>query len=591
MLCKIAETFSFKQKESMFLKKIALFSLFGLLAATCFFWACAPTTNKKMPTVILYNGIFFTADSLQPQAQAVALLDDRILAVGADAEIRALAGPQTQQIDLKGAFGMPGFIEGHGHFSGLGSSLENINLIETKSWQEVVGQVQNKAQNTPAGVWIEGRGWHQEKWNQSAGRTFNGYPYHDQLSAAAPGHPVVLFHASGHALIANEAAMQLAGVNDETPDPSGGRIVRDAGGKLTGVFEENAMGLIERPLQAWKDQRPEAEKQAAFEKTIQLAVNECLRYGITSFQDAGSSFWELGQYRRMAESDKLGIRLWAMVAQPQQHQLEQLKDYPQIGLGKGHFTSRAVKVYFDGALGSYGAWLLQPYADNPEMTGQNTTALDSVAAIAAACRKHGLQLCVHAIGDRANREVLNLMSNPSAPRGLRWRIEHAQHIDPQDIPRFSELGITASMQAIHCPSDAPFVVKRLGVERARSGAYAWRSLLDAGARLANGTDAPVELVAPLPCIYAAATRKSVKPEQPAFFPEQSMTRQEALLSYTLWNAWAAFEEKEKGSLSAGKYADLVILDQDLLRCAPEAILQAKVLHTWVGGKLVYQHPE
>lgn len=566
------------------MKHVFAFALFVLLLA-----ACSPNTPvAQAPTLILVNGNFFTADSLHPQATALAIAGDRILAVGNDADIKKLADKNTQIIDLQGAFAMPGFIEGHGHFNGLGQSLINLNLMHTKSWAEITGMVAEKMKSVPPGEWVEGRGWHQEKWSESPGATVNGYPYNTELSAASPNNPVVLYHASGHGLIANTKAIELAGISRESSDPVGGRIVRDARGNLTGVFEENAMELIEKPFYAWKDLRSEAEKVAAFEKATQLASRECLAKGITSFQDAGSSFWELSQYRRLTEAGQLPLRLWAMASQPKAQEMSKLADYPQIGLGNNHFTCRSVKCYFDGALGSYGAWLLAPYDDKPGFVGQNTTPLDTIARMAKACHEHGLQLCVHAIGDRANREVLNVAEKEIGLKNeLRWRIEHAQHIDVQDIPRFAQLGVIASMQAIHCTSDAPFVVKRLGVERARTGAYAWRSLLDSGAHLANGTDAPVEDVDPLPCLYAAVTRRRADTGF-EFFPEQKMTREEALRSYTLWNAWAAFEEKEKGSLSPGKLADIVVLSKDLLHCAPEEILQAKVLKTVVGGKVVFE---
>jgi predicted amidohydrolase YtcJ len=553
--------------------------------------ACRPTGKNPeaaIPTLILYNGNFFTADSGRTQVTALAISGDRILALGADDAMKKLAGEGTQLIDLQGAFAMPGFIEGHGHFNGLGRSLQNLNLIQTRSWAEVTGLVAEKVKNAQPGEWIEGRGWHQEKWTESAGATVNGYPYHHDLSAVSPNNPVILYHASGHGLMANAKAMELAGISRETADLPGGRIVRDAKGTLIGVFEENAMLLIEKPFSEWQNKRSEAEKVAAFEKTTLLAAQECLANGITSFQDAGASFWELDQYRRMAEAGQLPVRLWAMASQPQAHDIPQLANYPKIGLGNGHFTCRSVKCYFDGALGSYGAWLLAPYNDKPGFTGQNTTPLDTIIQMAKACKDYGLQLCVHAIGDRANREILNVAESvQNGAANLRWRIEHAQHIDPQDIPRFAQLGVVASMQAIHCTSDAPFVVKRLGEERARTGAYAWRSLLDSGAHLTNGTDAPVEDVDPLPCLYATVTRKRADTGL-EFFPEQKMTREEALLSYSQWNAWAAFEEKEKGSLSPGKYADIVVLSKDLLRCAPEEILQTEVLKTIVGGKLRYE---
>jgi len=568
--------------------------LFTLPLLALLIFACAqPNGTPAAPDLILVNGNFFTADSLNPQATAVAILGDRIMAVGNDADLKKLAGKETQIIDLQGNFAMPGFIEGHGHFNGLGQSLLNLNLLNTKTWAEITGLVAEKAKLAQPGEWIEGRGWHQEKWSESAGQTVNGYPYNTELNTVAPNNPVILYHASGHGLIANAKAIELAGLSTETNDPLGGRIVRDARGKITGVFEENAMELIEKPFAAWKNLRSEAEKIAAFEKATQLAAEQCLAKGICSFQDAGSDFWQLAQYRQLAESGKLPIRLWAMASQPSAHDIPKLADFPQIGIGNQHFTSRAVKCYFDGALGSYGAWLLAPYDDKPGFVGQNTTPLDTILNMAEVCKKYGLQLCVHAIGDRANREVLNVVektvstSKTTASNDLRWRIEHAQHLDPQDIPRFAQLGVVASIQAIHCTSDAPFVVKRLGVERARLGAYAWRSLLDSGAAIANGTDAPVEEVDPLPCLYATVTRKRADTGM-EFFPEQKMTREEALRSYTIWNAWAAFEDQEKGSLTPGKLADIVVLSKDLLRCAPEEILQAKVLKTIVGGKTLFE---
>jgi predicted amidohydrolase YtcJ len=561
---------------------------------------CAVGTLKAQSkaTLILYNGVFFTADSSQQKYTAMAIAEDRILALGSDKEIRKLANPQTQQINLKGAFAMPGLIEGHGHFSYLGRSLQHINLLHTQSWAAVVAQVAEKAKMTPPNAWIEGNGWHQEKWTESPGLTVGGYPFHDALSAVSTQNPVVLYHASGHALMANAKALTIAGIDRNTPDPPGGHIVRDAAGRLTGVLEENAMGLIEQPYTAWKNQRTEVEKTTDFEKTIEIAKLHCLKQGITSFQDAGSDFWELAQYKRLAENGKLGVRLWAMIMQPNSNDYDKLGNFPQIGIGHGFFTARAVKAYFDGALGSYGAWFLAPYADKPDTHGQNTTPVDTLRSLANQCRQHQLQFCVHAIGDRANREVLNIFNaflpqtpNGNAPYGptrggLRWRIEHAQHIDVQDIPRFKEMGVIASMQAIHCTSDASFVIKRLGYERARTGAYAWRSLLDAGARLANGTDTPVEELDPFACLYASLTRKSSEMGTP-FFPEQVMQREEALKSYTAWNAFAAFEEQDKGVLAPGKLADIVVLSHNLLTCPPSEIRSTKVLKTIIAGKVVY----
>lgn len=567
---------------------------FAFLLLVCFNSRCAQQKAAPKADMILFNGQVFTADSKYPNATAIAISGDTILALGDDAAIKLLANDKSKIIDLKGAFVMPGFIEGHGHFLGLGQSMQTLNLLNTKSWEEIVGLVAPKVKAMAPGEWIEGRGWHQEKWSSSPGITVNGYPYNEALNAVSPDNPVVLFHASGHGLMANAKAMQLAGISKETPDPVGGRIVRDAKGTAIGIFEENAMDLITQPFSDLQNKSPESKRQTDLEETVRLASEACLKNGITSFQDAGSSFWELQQFRRLAESGRLPIRLWAMIGQPKSEEFSKLADFPQIGLGQKHFTSRAVKAYFDGALGSYGAWLLEPYTDKPGFVGQNTTPIERIVEVAALCVQHDLQLCVHAIGDRANREVLNVFENAfssqqaSIGMSRRWRIEHAQHIDVQDIPRFSKLGVIASMQAIHCTSDAPFVVKRLGEARARTGAYAWRSLLDAGAHLANGTDTPVEEVNPLPCLYASVTRKRADTGF-EFFPEQKMTREEALLSYTIWNAFAAFEENEKGSLTPGKLADIVVLSKNLLTCPPEEILTATVLKTIVGGKLIFEN--
>ncbi len=575
---------------------------FPRLAPLLFLLACQSAKQPETADQIFFNAQIFTANDAQPTATAIALRGDRILFVGDDAGAKKLINPNTQLTDLQGAFIMPGFIEGHGHFAALGRSLLNVNLLDTKSWSEIVQRTAERAAQTKPGDWLEGRGWHQEKWVSKPEKLVSGYPYHDELSAVTPNNPVILYHASGHSLFANAQAMQLAGISRETPDPLGGKIIRDASGKAVGVFEENAMDLIEQAYQKFKNQRSEPERRALFDKSIELATAECLKNGITSFEDAGSDFWEIDQYARLADAGKLGVRVWAMLSQPKKHDFARLSDFPKIGLGQNHFTCRAIKCYLDGALGSHGAWLLAEYSDKPKFFGQNTTPVDTIAEIAALCLKHNLQCCVHAIGDRGNREILNVyqkqlenaasqptnrLTDQPTNRLPRWRIEHSQHLDAQDIPRFGQLGVVAAMQAIHCTSDAPFVEKRLGHERAKIGAYAWRSLLDSGAHVANGTDAPVEDVNPLPCLYAAVTRKRVDTGL-EFFPEQSMTRREALLSYTIWNAWAAFEEDLKGSLAPGKLADLVVLDKNLLTCPVGEILQARVLKTIVGGQVKFE---
>ncbi|MCB0694330.1 MAG: amidohydrolase, partial [Saprospiraceae bacterium] len=513
-----------------------------------------------------------------------------ILEVGDSAVVFAHAGAETKLLDLHGAFLMPGFIEGHGHFSGLGGSLMNLNFLRSKSWDEIVAMVAEKAKTAEPGEWITGRGWHQEKWATPPADLDQGYPTNRALNERFPDLPVILDHASGHAMIVNARALEMAGITRETPDPEGGRIIRDANGQPTGVLEENAMDPINRMVMSIREKQSENEKEAHLRSAIQLAEQECLSRGITSFQDAGSSRATLDYLKKMTTEDELAIRVWAMLLTPPSRLERDIRGLPWISYGDDHLTVRAIKIYMDGALGSHGAWLLEPYADEPDYSGQPVTQTDTVVWMAQVAKDHDLQLCAHAIGDRANREFLDMCDslfhrNGHAP-DHRWRIEHAQHLDTADIPRFAELGVIPSMQAIHCISDAPFVVKRLGEDRARQGAYVWRSLIDSGARLTNGTDAPVESLDPMRNLYAAVTRRRLDNGEP-FFPEQVLTRQEAIHTYTLANAYAAFQEKDLGTLSPGKWADFIILDKDLLTCSLEEIPGTKVLQTIIGGKVVY----
>jgi predicted amidohydrolase YtcJ len=552
------------------------------------FFACQ---QKESADTIFINGKICTVDEKNPQAEALAVAGERIIAVGSNKAIEKLKNEKTQVIDLENKFVMPGFIEGHGHFSGVGQSLINLNFLQSKTWDEIVQMVAERAKTAKPGEWIIGRGWHQEKWTTTPAQNVLGYPYHDELSKVAPNNPVLLSHASGHALFANAKAMDMAGVSAETPSPLGGEIVRDNSGKAIGVFEERAMKVIYKVYQEYLETLSPEEQKKQWLKGIELAQKECLAKGVTSFQDAGSKFNELDWYKELAEAGKLDLRLWAMIRHSSKDMEGKLQSFPWINLGNGYFSVNGIKTEVDGALGSFGAWLLKSYQDKPDFEGQNTTSIEEVKKIAQMAREHKLQLCIHAIGDRANRVCLDIIEgelkkNPS-DKPLRWRIEHAQHLDPDDIPRFKKLGVIAAMQAVHCTSDAPFVVKRLGEERARKGAYAWRSLLDAGAVVTNGTDAPVEDVDPLRSFYAAVTRRRADNGM-IFFPEQKISRKEAIYSYTLANAYAAFEEQDKGSLSKGKLADLVVLSEDLRNCPDEAILGTKVLMTVVGGKVKYR---
>lgn len=540
--------------------------------------------------MVLLNGNVVTMDQARPNAQAIAIKADRILAVGSNDAIRNYVGVSTQIVDLEGSFTMPGFIEGHAHFVGLGQSMMMLNLSQAKTWDDVVKQVEEAAKVTPAGEWIIGRGWHQSKWDEAPQPNVDGYPTDDAISKVSPNHPVLLTHASGHMSFANGYAMQLAGVNNDTSNPNGGEILKDSTGKPTGVFRETAMGLISRVRARDAAAESEESKLEYAVKAIELASEECLRNGITSFQDAGSTFSTIDTLRFAADENRLGVRLWVMVRDSNERMSLLLPRYKMIGYGNDFLTVRALKRSIDGALGPHGAWLLSPYSDMPTSTGLNTATIPSVTQTAQLAIQFDYQMCVHAIGDRANREVLDIYEKlfeetPSLiPR--RWRIEHAQHLDPADIPRFAELNVIASMQGVHCTSDAIFVPTRLGMKRSKEGAYVWQSLLKAGAIVTNGTDAPVESVDPIASFYATVTRQLA--DGVTFFPEEALTREQALRSYTIDCAYSAFEETQKGSLVPGKFADIVVLSKDLMNCPDEEIKDTNVLYTIVGGKIKYQ---
>jgi hypothetical protein len=542
--------------------------------------------------MVIINGNIWTVDSNNPKANAIAITDGKITAVGTNDAIENLTSENTQVIDADGAFVMPGWIEGHGHFSGLGKSLQNLNFLQSKNWDEIIALVEAKAKTMKPGEWIEGRGWHQEKWDEIPDINFHGYPDHKSLSAASPDNPVILYHASGHSLFANKKAMDAGGINKETGNPIGGEIVKDGNGDPIGVFEERAMGLIYDSFKEYRNGLSDEIKDKIWYDGITIAEQECIQKGITSFQDAGSRFFEIERYKKMAEKGELDLRLWAMVRHSSEEMKGKLNGLKTIGSGNNFFTCNAIKTEVDGALGAFGAWLLEPYADKPGFVGQNTTDIKEVKAIAELALESDMQLCVHAIGDRANRVVVDIfegmLNQVDGGNMKRWRIEHAQHLDPADIPRFEQNGIIASMQGIHCTSDAPFVEKRLGEQRAKLGAYAWRSLLDNNVIIANGTDAPVEDVDPIPSYYASVTRKRIDNGM-EFFTEQAMTREEAIYSYTLGNAYAAFEEDIKGSITKGKVADITIMSQDLINCSDDDILKSEVLYTIIDGVVKFQN--
>ncbi|MDQ2945113.1 MAG: amidohydrolase [Acidobacteriota bacterium] len=547
--------------------------------------------------LILRNGNIVTMEAAHPSAQAIAVRGGKILAVGSDAEMKALTGPKTRVIDLGGKLAIPGFIEGHGHFMGVGQYKMNLNLRNARNWDEIVAMVADAAKKAPPGAWILGRGWHQSKWDKTPTPNVQGFPVHADLSKVSPNNPVWLTHASGHACMVNAQALKQAEITAKTADPVGGQILKDAQGQPTGLLQERAQQLLSPAYKAYTSKKTPVELEAEARKQIELATDECLSNGITTFQDAGSSLETIDLFKQEAEAGELRLRLWVMIRDSYNALAKGLPKYRMIDVGDGHLTVRAIKRQMDGALGSRGAWLIEPYSDLPSSTGLNTEPIAEIRKAAELAIANGFQLCIHAIGDRANREVLNLYESvfrehpdKADPRKneLRWRDEHTQHLNPADIPRFAKLGVIASMQAIHCTSDAPYVLPRLGPQRAKEGAYVWRSLIDSGAIVTNGTDAPVEEVSPIASFYAAVSRKLK--DGTRFYPEQRMTREEALRSYTLNNAYAAFEEKSKGSLAPGKLADITVLSKDIMTVPEDEIPATQVLYTIVGGKIAYAAP-
>lgn len=540
----------------------------------------APTAMSASRTpadLVVLNARIYTADGMRPVVDALAVRDGRVVFVGDRTGAQALVGSATRTLDLGGRTVIPGMTDAHAHVAGLGAALRNVDLVGTTSYAQVIARVVERAAATPKGEWVIGRGWDQNDWGDTR------FPTHEALSRAVPDHPVYLTRVDGHAGLANAMAMQRAGVNKDSKDPAGGSIERDAAGNPAGVFVDNAQGLVSRAI-------PGATR-AQTKQAIASAITEMHRWGITAVHDAGASPQVLELYEELGREKALNIRLYAMISDNATAIEAWFKRGPQSGLYDGMLWVRSIKLYQDGALGSRGAALLEPYADDPKTSGLLVSAPAHIQDVATRALKAGFQVNTHAIGDRGNRLVLDsyeaaLKANPTADH--RFRIEHAQILHSDDIPRFAALGVIPAMQASHQTSDMYWAGTRLGETRLR-GAYAWRSLLESGVVIANGSDFPVELVNPLISFEASVSRQDAR-GWPAggWYPEQRMTRDEALKSMSLWAAYAGFQEKELGSLSAGKWADFVVLDQDVMRVPAEMILDTRVLSTWVAGRPVYE---
>jgi len=541
--------------------------------------------------LILLHGKVWTGESAPGSSatrivEAVAIANGRILAVGSDEEIRAYASPNTTVIDLKGRLAVPGLSDSHAHFIQGGFQLLSVDLKDSRSEEEFVRRIAEKARTLPPGRWMQGGDWDEEAWPSEK------LPTRWLIDPVTPRTPVFISRYDGHAVLANSLALELAGITKETPDPPGGVIVRDPkSGEPTGVLKDEAQDLVAKVIP-----RP---SQAEMEEALRAALKEAARVGLTSIHDitVGPEAWngnftgEIELLRRAELEGWLTCRIYAITP------IANWKNLEQAGIshdmGSDFLEMGAVKAFADGSLGSRTAWMFKPYDDDPSNSGLPMPIMAPPAKLEEIARradKAGIQICSHAIGDRAISSLLDIYERIGGehPAAHRFRVEHAQHVRPEDFARFGKLGIVASMQPYHAVDDGRWAEKRIGHERARSS-YAWKSMLGAGAKLAFGSDWPVAPLDPLLGIYAAVTRATLDGKNPGgWFPEQRLTVEEALRAYTLGAAYAAFQEKEKGTISPGKLADVVVLSDDLFQIPPERIKDVRVEVTIVGGKVVYR---
>lgn len=545
------------------------------MAAT-FIYVTGSTRHEA--TMLLVNGTVYTLDPQNTVAQAVAIRGNRIAGVGTSDDLRRRFATDSV-IDLGGKTVMPGFIDAHAHLSGLGELMQSVILVGTTSPEEITALVQARARETPPGAWIYGRGWDQNRWEKKQ------FPTASQLDSASSGHPVILVRIDGHAIWVNTRAMELAHVSRESKDPEGGKIVRLPAGEPTGVFLDHARNLVEAVV-------PPATPEE-IEQYLLAAAGECAKNGLTEVHDMGIDSLRIEIYRRLAREHRLPVRIYAAISAPGAEWNSWKEKGPLIGSGNGMLTIRSMKLYVDGALGSRGAALVEEYLDDPGNRGLTLLSASDLETLIREAVAHGFQPCVHAIGDRGNHVVLNAYEKvlSAIPRGdERARIEHAQVLLPGDIPRFRRLGVLPSMQPIHATSDMYWSEARLGPVRIKS-AYAWRSLLETGTIIPGGSDFPNDGMSPLWGFYAAFTRSDRNGyPQDGWYREQRMTREESARCFTQWGAYAGFEESEKGSIEAGKLADLTLLSKDIMRVVPREVLSTEVEMTIVDGRIVYQRP-
>ena len=545
-------------------------------------FAAALNAHAKTADTLFLNGNIYTVNEKQPHAEAVAVKNGRITFVGSNGDAEKLRGPNTRVIDWHGATVVPGMTDSHCHIFGIGERELTLNLEGTNSLDDFLAKVRERAGKTGRGKWITGRGWIETFWKPPQ------FPTRADRDKIAPDNPVFLTRADGHAAVANSAALKIAGVTRDTANPFGGEILKDKNGEPTGMLLDNAQDLVESKIPKPTD----AEREQALLTGIQREI----ALGWCEIQNAGSELDDQAIIRHAFDEGKIKLRMINAAWGPGPAANELLKNGATLNAYDHHFTQRTIKVIFDGALGSRGAALLAPYSDKPDTSGYLTQKPEELRPMFAEALRRGIQVETHAIGDRTNRIILDLYEEafkavPPAQRKIaepRWRVEHAQTLSPQDLPRFAQLHVIASMQPSHAISDLFFAPARLGMKRL-AGAYAWNSLLKTGAIICGGSDAPVERGEPMIEFYAAVSRKSIHGEQgEGWHPEEAVSRQEALKFFTSNAAYAAFEESDKGSIEPGKLADFTVLSGDIMKIAEPEVLKTRCLMTVIGGEIVHE---
>jgi predicted amidohydrolase YtcJ len=541
--------------------------------------AAAAAAAEKPADLVLTGGPVITLDPAHPRATAVAVRDGRIVAVGGDAAVQPFRGPKTRVVALAGGSVVPGLADAHVHVEGIGQAAESLDLVGAASLQEALDRVAKGARALPPGEWLIGRGWDQNDWPEKR------FPTAAELDRAAADRPVLLERVDGHASWANTRALSLAGITAATPDPPGGRILRDPSGAPAGVLVDAAQVLAESKV-------PEPSR-AVRKRRLAKGLAAAAAVGLTSVHDAGVTVDTIPLYKELLAEDALPVRVHVMLRGPGEFLEKGGSLVPEHGLGDGRLSIRAIKVVADGALGSRGAWLLEPYADEPGARGLNTVDAAAYERLLGEAVRRGFQVATHAIGDAANRFVLDAYERAFVGRdgaALRFRVEHAQLLAPSDVPRFKRLGVLPSMQPTHCTSDMYWAADRVGPERVK-GAYLWKTFLDQGVRVPAGSDAPVERIDVMPGLQAAVTRQDAKGWPPGGWqPQERVTLEQALRMFTQDAAFAAFDEKDRGAIAIGMRADLTVLGADLSGVAPSALGSVPVRLTIVGGRVVHEVP-